>query len=94
VYGGVGMEPQTRALKHGVDIVVAHAGPPARSHGAAVMADFSKLEVHRPGTRRSHADMDLRPESAHLKHVAGRCGRHALFRDDLAGSRRTRASRP
>src|SRR5213080_236163 len=26
VYGGVGMEPQTRALKHGVDIVVATPG--------------------------------------------------------------------
>ncbi len=26
VYGGVGMEPQTRALKHGVDVVVATPG--------------------------------------------------------------------
>src|SRR5437867_196887 len=44
VYGGVGMEPQTRALKHGADIVVATPGRlldlMERGH-----VDFSKVEV-------------------------------------------------
>ncbi len=44
VYGGVGMEPQTRALKHGVDIVVATPGR-LLDHMERGHADFSKLEV-------------------------------------------------
>src|SRR2546430_13717507 len=44
VYGGVGMEPQTKALKHGADIVVA---PPGRllDHMERGHVDFSRLEV-------------------------------------------------
>ncbi len=44
VYGGVGMEPQTRALKHGVDVVVATPGR-LLDHMERGHADFSKLEV-------------------------------------------------
>src|SRR6059036_488921 len=44
VYGGVGMEPQTRALKHGVDIVVATPGR-LLDHMERGHADFSRLEV-------------------------------------------------
>ncbi len=44
VYGGVGMEPQTRALKHGVDIVVATPGR-LLDHMERGHADFSHLEV-------------------------------------------------
>src|SRR4029077_14931974 len=44
VYGGVGMEPQTRALKHGVDIVVATPGP-LLDHMERGHVDFSHLEV-------------------------------------------------
>ena len=44
VYGGVGMEPQTRALKHGVDIVVATPGR-LLDHMERGHADFSQLEV-------------------------------------------------
>src|SRR3982074_2395441 len=44
VYGGVGMEPQTRALKHGVDIVVATPGR-LLDHMERGHADFSGLEV-------------------------------------------------
>ncbi len=44
VYGGVGMEPQTRALKHGVDIVVATPGR-LLDHMERGHANFSQLEV-------------------------------------------------
>ncbi|HYL56724.1 MAG TPA: DEAD/DEAH box helicase [Gemmatimonadales bacterium] len=44
VYGGVGMEPQTRALKHGVDIVIATPGR-LLDHMERGHVDFSKLEV-------------------------------------------------
>jgi ATP-dependent RNA helicase RhlE len=44
VYGGVGMEPQTRALKHGADIVVATPGR-LLDHMERGHADFSRLEV-------------------------------------------------
>ncbi|HKA58394.1 MAG TPA: DEAD/DEAH box helicase [Gemmatimonadales bacterium] len=44
VYGGVGMDPQTRALRHGVDIVVATPGR-LLDHMERGHADFSELEV-------------------------------------------------
>ncbi|HEY7194875.1 MAG TPA: DEAD/DEAH box helicase [Gemmatimonadales bacterium] len=44
IYGGVGMEPQTRALRHGVDIVVATPGR-LLDHMERGHADFSHLEV-------------------------------------------------
>jgi ATP-dependent RNA helicase RhlE len=44
VYGGVGMEPQTRALTRGVDIVVATPGR-LLDHMERGHVDFSKLEV-------------------------------------------------
>src|SRR3989441_240462 len=44
VYGGVGMEPQTRALKHGADIVVATPGR-LLDHMERGHVDFSQLEV-------------------------------------------------
>src|SRR2546428_6410466 len=44
VYGGVGMEPQTRALKHGADIVVATPGRPLQ-HMERWAVRFSKVEV-------------------------------------------------
>ena len=43
-YGGVGMEPQTRALKHGADIVVATPGR-LLDHMERGHVNFSKLEV-------------------------------------------------
>src|SRR5690349_13624004 len=44
VYGGVGMEPQTRALKHGVDIVIATPGR-LLDHMERGHVNFSKLEI-------------------------------------------------
>jgi ATP-dependent RNA helicase RhlE len=44
VYGGVPMEPQERALKAGVDIVVATPGR-LLDHMRSKVGDFSKLEV-------------------------------------------------
>src|SRR5574342_991030 len=44
VYGGVGMEPQTRALTRGVDIVVATPGR-LLDHMERGHVDYSKLEV-------------------------------------------------
>src|SRR2546430_4757837 len=44
VYGGVGMEPQTRALKHGADIVVATPGR-LLDHMERGHVDFTKVEV-------------------------------------------------
>jgi ATP-dependent RNA helicase RhlE len=44
VYGGVGMEPQTRALNRGVDIVVATPGR-LLDHMERGHVDFSRLEV-------------------------------------------------
>jgi ATP-dependent RNA helicase RhlE len=44
VYGGVAMEPQTRALRRGVDIVVATPGR-LLDHMERGYADFSHLEV-------------------------------------------------
>jgi ATP-dependent RNA helicase RhlE len=44
VYGGVGMEPQTRALKHGADIVVATPGR-LLDHMERGHVDFTQLEV-------------------------------------------------
>src|SRR5437588_10992880 len=44
VYGGVGMEPQTKALKHGADIVVATPGR-LLDHMERGHADFTQLEV-------------------------------------------------
>jgi ATP-dependent RNA helicase RhlE len=44
VYGGVGMEPQTRALKRGVDIVVATPGR-LLDHMGRGHVDASRLEV-------------------------------------------------
>src|SRR2546426_10962143 len=44
VYGGVGMEPQPRALRHGVDIVVATPGR-WLAHMERGHVDFSRLEV-------------------------------------------------
>jgi len=44
VYGGVGMEPQTRALRHGADIVVATPGR-LLDHMERGHVDFSRLEV-------------------------------------------------
>ena len=38
VYGGVGMGPQEHAFRSGVDVIVAHARPPARSFPRAVCA--------------------------------------------------------
>ena len=44
IYGGVGMEPQTRALARGVDIVVATPGR-LLDHMERGHVDFSRLEV-------------------------------------------------
>src|SRR5438045_1939530 len=44
VYGGVGMEPQTRALKHGADIVVATPGR-LLDHMERGHVNFSKVEI-------------------------------------------------
>src|SRR5437899_3218609 len=44
VYGGVGMEPQTRALKHGADIVVATPGR-LLDHMERGHVNFTQLEV-------------------------------------------------
>ncbi len=44
VYGGVGMEPQIRALKHGVDIVIATPGR-LLDHIGRGHVDSSRLEV-------------------------------------------------
>src|SRR5687768_6246273 len=44
VYGGVGMDPQTRALKHGADIVVATPGR-LLDHMERGHVDYSRLEV-------------------------------------------------
>src|SRR3990172_5924989 len=44
VYGGVGMEPQTRALQHGVDIVVATPGR-LLDHMERGHVDYTRLEV-------------------------------------------------
>ena len=44
IYGGVGMEPQTRALRHGVDMVVATPGR-LLDHMERGHVDFSRLEV-------------------------------------------------
>jgi ATP-dependent RNA helicase RhlE len=44
VYGGVGMEPQTRALRNGADIVVATPGR-LLDHMERGHVDFSRLEV-------------------------------------------------
>src|SRR6266571_3342239 len=44
VYGGVGLEPQTQALRHGVDIVVATPGR-LLDHMERGHVDFSQLEV-------------------------------------------------
>ena len=44
VYGGVGIEPQTRALKHGADIVVATPGR-LLDHMERGHVDYSRLEV-------------------------------------------------
>src|SRR6266566_4515290 len=44
VYGGVGMEPQTRALSRGVDIVVATPGR-LLDHMERGHVDYSRLEV-------------------------------------------------
>jgi ATP-dependent RNA helicase RhlE len=44
VYGGVGMEPQTRALQHGADIVVATPGR-LLDHMERGHVDYSRLEV-------------------------------------------------
>src|SRR5947209_11217731 len=44
VYGGVGMEPQTRALKHGADIVVATPGR-LLDHMERGHVNFTPLEV-------------------------------------------------
>jgi len=44
IYGGVGMEPQTRALRRGVDIVVATPGR-LLDHMGRGHLDFSALEV-------------------------------------------------
>src|SRR5438552_1508878 len=44
VYGGVGMEPQTKALQHGADIVVATPGR-LLDHMERGHVDFSRLEV-------------------------------------------------
>src|SRR5256884_2059994 len=44
VYGGVGMEPPTKALKHGADIVVATPGRPL-DHMERGHVGFSRLEV-------------------------------------------------
>ena len=44
VYGGVGMEPQTKALRHGVDIVVATPGR-MLDHMGRGHVDLSRVEV-------------------------------------------------
>src|SRR5712692_784917 len=44
VYGGVGMEPQTKALRHGADIVVATPGR-LLDHMERGHVDYSRLEV-------------------------------------------------
>src|SRR6266516_1204627 len=44
VYGGVGMEPQTKALRHGADIIVATPGR-LLDHMERGHVDFSRLEV-------------------------------------------------
>lgn len=44
IYGGVGMEPQTRALRRGVDIVIATPGR-LLDHMGRGHVDFSALEV-------------------------------------------------
>ena len=54
VYGGVPMEPQERALKAGVDIVVATPGR-LMDHMRHDVGDFSKLEDPRARRSRPHA---------------------------------------
>ncbi|MGH7606576.1 MAG: DEAD/DEAH box helicase, partial [Gemmatimonadales bacterium] len=44
VYGGVGMEPQTRALRHGADVIVATPGR-LLDHMERGHVDYSRLEV-------------------------------------------------
>ena len=45
IFGGVGQNAQERAVRSGLDILVATPGPPARSHAAADRAPRSKIEV-------------------------------------------------
>ena len=45
IYGGVGYEPQIRALRAGPGDRRRHAGPPARPHRASAHIDLSKLEI-------------------------------------------------
>src|SRR5260370_6003474 len=61
IYGGVGMEPQTRALKHGVDVVVATPGR-LLDHMERGHVDFSRLEE--PGLHGAEPipDMGFAPE--------------------------------
>src|SRR5881296_1073731 len=61
VYGGVGMEPQTRALKHGVDMVVATPGR-LLDHMERGHVDFSQLEVLVLDEADRMLDMGLAPD--------------------------------
>jgi len=76
VYGGVGMEPQTRALKHGADIVVATPGR-LLDHMERGHVDFSRLEVLVLDEADRMLDMgfapDVRPFSRRCPRSARRC---------------------
>ena len=80
VYGGVEMGPQERALKAGVDIIVATPGPADGSHAAAER----RLQRHRAARARRSRSHDghglLARRPPHHRRAADRCARRCSSR--------------
>ena len=79
VYGGVGMEPQTRALKHGADIVVATPGR-LLDHMERGHVDFTQLEVLVLDEADRMLDMGFAPDVRRILSALPESGRRCSFR--------------
>jgi ATP-dependent RNA helicase RhlE len=73
VYGGVAMEPQFRALKAGVDIVVATPGR-LLDHARSGVGDYSKLEVFVLDEADRMMDMGFWPDVRRIAELLPRGG--------------------
>ena len=88
VYGGVPMEPQERALKAGVDIVVATPGR-LLDHMRSSVGDFSKLEVFVLDEADRMMDMGFWPDVRRIAETlppTAVAPDDAVFGDDAGGS--------
>ena len=84
IYGGVGMEPQTRALTRGIDVLVATPGR-LLDHMGRGHVDFSKLEVLVHDEADRMLDMGFAPDVRRILDALPAARQTLLFSATISG---------